>query len=168
MSTGDTIQQFFPTDNEPPVSINGIGFATLDTRNSVEPVNCLNFPISVQTDARFTGLLPRYYAGGAFSVQYAWSAASVGTGAVVWGVAAMQMGPNFNVSATPFTYSTTVLATVSASTAGLFVYSTIALSVPAFVSGNMFSFQITRIGAAASGDTMAGAAQLYSVEIKES
>lgn len=167
MSSGDTLQQFFPADNEPPVSINGLGFATLDTRNSVEPINCLNFPVSIQTGSQYTGLLPRYYAGGAFTVQYVWSAASVGTGAVVWAAAAVQMASNFNVSATPFTYSTTILATVSASTPGLLVYSTIALSVPAFVSGNMFRLSFDRVGSG-TGDNMAGAAQLYSIEIKES
>ena len=87
MASGDTLIQWSALANEPPSTI----YATFDTRNQ-HPI--LDFDPTADEEAVFSGVLPRHYAGGGFTVyvHYSMSTASGAATTVVWQVGIERVG----------------------------------------------------------------------------
>lgn len=169
MASLDTLFQLFPTDNEPPVSINGLGYATLDTRNSTMPQPCLDFDASNPEYARWTFGMPGNYSGGGLTATLIWSPSTGTTGGVTFGFA-FHRGNALSSVSVAYTWSTTVAVTVSATSEGSFIYSSVAFtdgaqiaSLSKYEMGRVLTGRLT----ADSGDTMTGDAEFYGLFFRE-
>lgn len=74
MASGDKLFEFYPSDNDPPATLD----ARLDTRNARR---VLDFDGSTDWEAVFPGTMPPYYAGGGVTVKahVAFTSAVAGT-----------------------------------------------------------------------------------------
>src|SRR5262245_40699092 len=84
MASGDLLQNFFPTGNEPPTS----NYATFDTRNS-HPV--LDFDDTTAESAIWTGILFGY-GGSGITVLVGYSATSATSGSIGFTVEIERIG----------------------------------------------------------------------------
>lgn len=71
MASGDTLLEYRPQGNEPPIA----DFATPDTRNTTSPHPLLDFALT--EIGIFSGVMPRHYGGGGVTIylHYAMSSA---------------------------------------------------------------------------------------------
>jgi len=162
MASGDTLYQFFPSDNEPPSS----SFATLDLRNA-HPV--LDFDAGADEAAVFTGLLPRTYAGGGLTVRLHWMATSAVAGDVKWNAQVERDDTGTDLDADSFAAAQTTTTTTGATSGAPNVTQitfTDGAQMDSLAVGEPFRLKITR-DADDAADTMAGDAELLAVEIKE-
>ncbi len=164
MASGNTLCVFTALDNEPPSA----SYATADSRNA-HP--CLDFDATADESAVFRGVLPRHYSGGSLTVTLIWAATSATTGACRWAVSIERDDTGLDMDADSF--ATAVTAGASApGTSGAPAYTAIVMTVDSptdgLVAGEMFRLKVTRDADGTSGtDDMAGDAELYGVEIKE-
>jgi hypothetical protein len=150
------LSYFTPLDNIPPA----VGFATLDTRNSI-PI--LNFDAALNESGIFQGIIPtgsNLISG--IKVNVEWIASTAIAGNVVWG--ARFENATHDLDSDSFDIFTTGLSTTNG-TAG--IISTLSLNCTAIDSltqGDSFRLNIIRSGSHAS-DTLAGDAQLLYVDL---
>ena len=159
MATGDTLAVFTPQHNEPPAS----GEAKLDLRNE-QPV--LDFAAAAGEAAIFSGVLPAHYAGGGLTVEIAWAATSATSGGVDWSAAferhaeddADLDADNFGAAATG--------SDNAPSSSGMLRYTQLAIDsgdMDNAQAGEHFRLKVSR----GAGDSLAGDAELVSVELRE-
>lgn len=163
MASGNTLVVFTAQANQPPAS----SYATPDTRNA-HPV--LDFDAAADESAIFGGVLPRHYAGGGITVRLGWLASSATTGDVVWNAAIERHDDDVtDLDADSFAAAQAATAT-TASASGETQYTDIAFTdgaqMDSVAAGESFRLKITRDADHAS-DTMAGDAELLTVEIRE-
>lgn len=161
MASGDTLNTFFPADNEPPST----NYATLDTRNQ-HPT--LDFDDTTQETAIFTGILPRYYASGGITVYVHAALTSAVAGTVGWDVSIERMDSATDIDADSFATAQTITAATVPGTSGFPLPLNVAISNGANMDGLGVGepFRI-RIRRDVANDTAVGDAELLAVEIKE-
>jgi hypothetical protein len=163
MASGNTLLSFSATANHPPAS----AYATPDTRNS-HPV--LDFDAGTDESAIFGSVLPRHYAGGGITVRLGWAASSATSGDVVWNVAIERIDDEgLDIDADGFAAAQAATATAPG-TSGEVQYTDITFTdgaqMDSLAAGESFRLKITR-DADNGSDTMAGDAELLTVEIRE-
>jgi hypothetical protein len=158
----NTIIQFFPKDNEPPVS----GFAAIDTRNS-HPV--LDFPASGSPTAIFRQYIPAGVifaeSGTALTVYIDAAATSATSGVIGWNVSLERLTPggqdldsdNFGTAQTG---SNTINATSGVMTRVAVTFTQAQLPA-SFAAGDMFRLRVVRNTSVGSNHT--GDAELVGV-----
>ena len=161
MASGDTLCVFLPLANEPPSS----NYATLDTRNG-HPV--LDFDDTTGESALWTGVVPRNYAGGGWTVYVHWAATSATTNTVGWLVAIERIGTAQDMDADSFAGNQTITAATTSGTSGIVTITNVAITdganIDSVAVGEAFRIKVTRDVA---NDTVVGDAELVAVEIKE-
>lgn len=163
MASGDTLYTATAYANEPPSS----NYATLDTRNQ-HPV--LDFDADTDESAVFAGVLPRAYAGGGLTVRLGWMATSATSGNVVWNVA-IERWQDETDDLDSDSFAAAQAATAAApGTSGAVQYTDVAFThgaqMDSLAAGEGFRLKVTR-DADNGSDTMAGDAELISVEVRE-
>lgn len=163
MASGDTLVAFTALHNSPPSS----SAATLDARNQ-HPV--LDFDASADESAMFEGVMPRNYDGGDLIVTLMWMASTAVAGDVVWDVAWERHEDDaFDLDADGFAAVQSVTDTC-ANVSGELSYPTITFTnvqADSIAAGESFRLKVTR-DADNANDDMAGDAELFKVEIRES
>jgi hypothetical protein len=163
MARGNSLCFFFPQNNQPPSS----NYATLDTRNGHL---CAEHDDSAIESCIFSGILPRNYASGGITVTIAWMAATATTGDVVWGASFERHADDTDdLDSDGFAAEQTATATTASGT-GEVQYTNIAFTdgaqIDSLAVSEHFRIKIRRV-ATDGADTMAGDAQLLSVEVRE-
>jgi len=164
MASGDTLLEFGPYSNEPPLT----NFATLDTRNQ-RP--CLDFDAAIFEHAYFSAVMPRHYAGTTgvtVYLHYAMSSAVADT--VDWDVAFERIGDQqLDIDADSFAAVNSVDNTTVPGTSGLVdivsINFTDGADMDSVAVGEKFRLKVTRD---AASDDATGDAELYAVELVES
>jgi hypothetical protein len=163
MASGNSLVAFEPTDNRPPAA----NYATPDERNG-HPV--LDFDAAAAESAIFASVLPRHYGGGGLTARIAWMASTATSGNVLWTVGVERDDAALDLDADSFATAVSSAAIGAAGTSGFPVYTDIPLTsgaqIDSLAIGEHFRLRVTR-DAAAGGDTMAGDAELLSVELRE-
>lgn len=162
MASGDTLDRFYPQDNEPPATL----FATYDTRNE-HPV--LDFDDGSNEEAVFSSVLPQAYAGGGVTVFLHYSMESAITLTVDWDVAFERIGDQIqDVDADNFAAANSVDNTTVPGTSGLVDVVSVAFSdgadMASVEAGELYRIKVTRDG---DSDDAVGDAELHAVEIRE-
>lgn len=163
MASGDTLAVFTALHGEPPAS----NYATLDTRNS-HP--CLDFDDTTGETIYFSGVMPRNYsAATGVTVYLHWAGTVAGTNTVGWLIAFERMGDGgTDIDTDSFAADTTVTAEAADATSGILDVSnatiTAGANMDSVAAGDGFRLRVTRD---VTNDTLAGDAELYFVEIKE-
>lgn len=166
MASGNTLCIFQALANEPPTS----NYATLDTRNA-QP--CLDFDASTDESAIFSGILPRHYSGGGLTVSILWAATSAITGTCRWNASIeRQEDEGQDLDSDGFATAQAAGATAPG-TSGALQYTDITFTngaqMDSLAAGERFRLKITRDADGTGGtDDMAGDAELFAVEIRES
>lgn len=163
MASGATLYVWTAHANEPPAA----NFAVCDSRNSHF---VLAFDAATAQSAVFRGVLPRNYAGGGVTVRLGWMAASAIVGAVKWNAALERhQDTTDDLDSDSFATAQTTTA-IPPATSGAVQYTDIAFTNGAQMDllaiGESFRLKITR-DAADAADTMAGNAQLLTIELRE-
>lgn len=163
MASGNTLCVFTAQANQPPAA----NYATPDVRNA-HPV--LDFDAAADESAIFGSVLPRHYAGGGLTVTIAWMATSATTGDVVWN-ADVERHSDDDVDLDSDSFAGANAATgTTASATGEVQYTAITFTdgadMDSLAVGESFRLKITR-DADNGSDTMAGDAELLSVEVRE-
>lgn len=167
MASGDTLLVFtanhavYMTDNTTYTP------ATFDVRNN-HPV--VDFDADANEDVFFEGILPRHYGGGGITVSLGWMASSATANTVVWSVQVERhQDDTDDLDSDSFAAAQTVSAT-AASASGEVAYDTVAFTdgaqMDSVAVGESFRLRVTR-NATTGADTMAGDAELFTVEIRE-
>lgn len=163
MASGNTLIGWTALGSESPAS----NYATLDTRNN-HP--CLDFDQTTGETAYFSGVMPQHYsaATGVTVILY-WAGSVVGTNTVGWLVAFERMGDGgTDIDSDSFASDATVTAEAADATSGILDVSSVNITAGAnmdsVVAGDLFRLRVTRDVA---NDTLAGDAELYAVEIRE-
>jgi hypothetical protein len=149
--------------NKPPVS----NPATFDERGNEL---CLEFDQTTIESAIFRSHLPRNYSGLGITASIEWTGdTALTTGAVVWGISFERRDTSLDFDADSFASEKTVTSTTSA-TSGAPIYAEIAFTNGAEIDslsiGEEFRLKIRRV-ASDGADTLAGDAQLWSIELRE-
>jgi hypothetical protein len=168
MASGDTLIQWSALANEPPSS----DYATFDTRNQ-HPV--LDFAPSGSNDeeAVFSGVLPRHYAGGGFTVYVHYSMSTAIANTVVWQVAIERVGDQqLDVDGDSFAAFQSSGAVTVPGTSGFVDIASVVLTdgaqIDSVAVGEKFRIKIRRDADDTSAtDDATGDAELHLVEIKE-
>lgn len=164
MASGDTLLQFTPLHNEPPIST-GV-FATLDSRND-HPV--LDFDDTTNEQVNFSAILPRNYGGGGLTVYLHYAMTSAVAGDIDWGVAFERIGDGQqDIDSNGWAATKTVVNTTVPGTCGHVDIVSIDFSdgaeIDSIAVGEGFRLGVYRV---AVDDTAVGDAELLFVEIKE-
>lgn len=163
MASGNTLYVFTPQANNPPTTV----YATPDVRNALM---VLDFDAATAENCIFTGILPRNYAGGGLTVNIHWMATSATSSNVKWNayIERHQAGTD-DQDADSFAAAQTATGT-AVSPSGTEIVTAITFTngaqMDSLAVGERFRLKIER-DAANGGDTMAGDAEITSVEIKE-
>ena len=177
MASGDSLYVWTAHADEPPST----NFAEFNTRNGHF---LLEFSDTVAQAAIFRGVMARNYAGGGVTVRLGWMAASetlrdalgnpiitpLTAGSVKWnGQFERHQAATDDLDTDSFAAAQTTTAAAPA-TAGTLAYSDIAFTngaqMDSIAVGEGFRLNVTR-DAADVADTMAGVAQLVTVELRE-
>lgn len=163
MASGDVLHRFQASDGIPPTA----SFAPLSRRNNHFVAN---FDAAATESLDFADALDRRYAGGGVTIVVGWMAASATTGNVVWETKfERHQDDTDDLDADSFGTAKTATATTS-SASGELKYTSIAhangAELDSLAIGEDFRLRLSRLGANGS-DTMAGDAQVKSVEIRE-
>lgn len=160
MASGDTLCTFFPADNEPPSS----NYATLDTRNG-HPI--LAFDDTTAEGAVFTGIVPRNYAGGGFTVYVHWITASATSGTGGWTVEIEAMADGgTDLDSDSFDTADTITAATVPATSGVVKVTNVGMThIDSVAAASAFRLRLKRDVA---NDSATGDLQLLALEIKES
>ncbi len=158
-----TLSVFWPLNNYPPSS----NYATLDTRASIA---CLDFDDTTAESAVFVGVMPDIADVTRGLVVYLhWAATSATSGNVIWEVSFARLNAN-NQDIDSITFDTVTASSASAAngTSGKLTVPSITVAVAdtdGISAGEMYAIKVRRLPADA-GDTMAGDAELYAVEVR--
>ena len=162
MASSNTLAAFFPGGHEPPAS----NFATISYRNAHPE---LDFDAAAAESTFFTGVVPSHYAGGGFTFDLHWVAATATGGDVVWSVAWEEMDANNNdLDSDAFGTASTATDTANG-TSGKVTRTTVTVShanAGSPAAGDAFRVRVRR-DALDVADTMAGDASLVGVHLKE-
>ena len=164
-ASGDTLVVWTVLANEPPAS----GFATFDTRNAI-PV--LDFDDASDESAIFSGVMPRSYAGGGFTVTVGWMATSATTGTISLDVAFKSVTDDADDLDTKAFASFNNANPTTASATGEVDYIAITFTDGAdsdsVAAGEYFQLEVQRDGdGTTSTDNLSGDMELVFIEIKE-
>jgi len=160
MASGNTLQGFFPYDNEPPSS----NYATAGLRNG-HPT--LQFDDTTAWSAIFTGKMPQNYAGSIGVTVYVTATAIATTGTMGWTVEFERMDAATDLDADSFASVQTITATTVPGTSGFPLTLSVAVaaaSMDGVVAGDSFRIRIKRDVA---NDNAAGNTEIMRVEIRE-
>ena len=163
MASGNTLLVFTALAGEPPAS----NYATLDTRNN-HP--CLDFDQTTGETTYFSGIMPQNYSDTTgVTVVLHWAGSAVGTNTVGWLVAFERMGDGgTDIDSDSFAADATVTAEAADATTGILDLSSVNITkganMDSVVAGDAFRLRVTRDVA---NDNLAGDAELYAVEIRE-
>jgi hypothetical protein len=163
MASGNTLNIFTPSQNEPPSS----AYMTPDTRNSHL---VLTADAASDESAIFRGILPRNYAGGGLTVSIHWHAASATSANCRW-QAQFEAISGQDIDSDGFAAAQSGTG-VANGTAGIETISTITFTdgaqMDSVAAGGEFRLKVTRDADGTSGtDDMTGDAHITAVEIKE-
>jgi len=163
MASGNTLLVLLPQQHIPPSS----NYATLDLRNQ-HPV--LDFDKATIESALFEDVMPRAYAGGGITCRICFSATTVTTGDVVWGISLERhQDETGDLDSDDFAAERTVTATVPG-TSGMVQYAEIAFTegaqMDSIALGEHFRLKIRRVATDAA-DTADNDAELWSIEVRE-
>jgi len=155
-----TLVRFTANDNQAPAS----SFAALDTRNSIL---VLDFDAASDENAVFTSIIPEaadFTTG--ITARLQWTATSATSGDCVWVVAFERMTTDIDSDS----FATGVSGTSTTNgTSGILTATAINFTgseIDGLVAGEPFRIKVTR-DADAGGDTMAGDAELISIELRQ-
>lgn len=173
MASGNTLAIFRAQDNMPPATAYAQFDVEVGTSTPAENIPVLDFEDGTATAgeyADFYGVLPRTYAGGGLTVYLHWLSAAT-TGDCVWKAAFRRIADDAeDLNTTAHTYDYNSVTATTASAAGELAYDTITFTdgadMDSLAVGESFILRIFRDSDAA-GDTLAGDASLFAVEIKE-
>lgn len=163
MASGNSLLQWTALSAELPAS----NYATFDTRNNHA---CLDFDQTTGETCYFTGVMPQHYSDTTgVTVYLHWAGSVVGTNTVGWLVAFERMADGgTDIDADSFASDQTVTAEAADATTGILDVSSVAVTkganMDSVVAGDLFRLRITRNVAV---DDLAGDAELYAVEIRE-
>lgn len=163
MASGNSLLMWTALQGEPPAS----NYATLDTRNA-HP--CLDFDQTTGETIYFSGVMPQHYSDATgVTVYLHWAGSVAGTNTVGWLIAFERMGDGgTDIDADSFASDQTVTAEAADATSGILDVSSVAVTkganMDSVVAGDLFRLRVTRDVAT---DTLAGDAELYAVEIRE-
>lgn len=161
MASGNTLNSFFPADNEPPST----NFATIGVRNGHPK---LEFDDTTQETAIFTGIMPRHYSGGGVTVAIHAIMASAVSGSVSWDLAFERMSDGATaLNSDSFAATQNVAAVTVPATAGIVFVCSASVSnganIDGIAVGDSFRLRLRRvIGGGAVGDV-----ELIAVEMRE-
>lgn len=162
MATGNTLVVWTPAANNPPATL----YANFNTRNNHL---VLEFDAATNWDAIFKGIMPRHYAGGGVTVYIHWMAATATTGNTLWN-AAFEADAAQDEDSDGFATANASSTDACNGTCGVETISSIAFTdgaqMDSVAVGGEFRFKVTR-NATDGTDTMAGLAQVKSIEMKE-
>lgn len=152
-----------PQQSIPPAS----NYSTPDFRN-FHPV--LDYDKATQEGTYFEDVLPRAYAGGGVTCRIAFSATTVTTGDVVWGISwERHASAGDDLDADSFAAERTVTATVNG-TSGKLTYAEIAFTdgaqMDSVAAGEHFRLRLQRV-AADGADTADNDGEFWSCEVRE-
>jgi hypothetical protein len=161
-ASGNTLFVFTAAHAEPPAA----NFATFDVRNATL---VLEFDQSTDESTVFRGVMPQHYAGGGVTCKIKWYGdTGLTTGDVVWDLS-WERGTT-DIDADDFAAVQSVTSTTNG-TSGILTESSIAFTngaqMDSVVAGDAFRLKLNR-DANNGSDTMAGDAQVVSVECRES
>jgi len=164
VASGNTLLVLLPTGSLPPTS----NYATLDTRGSGHWV--LDFDAATNESTLWADVLPRNYAGGGLTVTVCWMSTGATSGDVVWqGQFERHQDETDDLDSDSFAAAQSATGT-AAGTNGAVQYTGITFTAGAqmdsLAAGEHFRFKLIR-NAADAADTMAGDAEVLSVEIRE-
>lgn len=129
----------------------------------------LSFDGSADEAICFQAVLPSIYAGGAFTVRLTWAAATATSGDTRWGVAIERRAlASYDLDVNAFGPESYVTST-AAGDAGQLALATVTVSASDAggpLVGESARVRVKRISSDAA-DTMAGAAELVAIEIRE-
>jgi hypothetical protein len=166
VASGETLLIFSPLNNEPPAS----AYATLDTRNS-HPV--LDFDGSTDEEAVFSGILPRFYAGGGLTVTTYWAFTSATSGNLRVQADIERIDTSsLDIDADSFTGTFQSAGGSAPGTSGQVIAVAITFSsgaqMDSLAAGENFRLKIRRDADGTSGtDDITTDAELVGIEIKE-
>lgn len=159
LNISKTIGFFTASDNMPPAT----NYATLDTRNSIA---VLDFDGgSANEEAVFAGVIPHNtVTTSGLLVRINWMATTATTGNCRWGVQFEDM--NTDTDADSFDTATEAHSATNA-TAGIPTVTEITCTnIDSLVAGDFYRMKIYRDASDTTNDTMAGDAELISVEVR--
>ena len=163
MASGDSLFERDAQSSFPPAS----AAATPDVRNQA-PV--LDFDAAADEAAYVRLTLPRHYAAGGITVSLRWAASTATSGVCRWGLALERLQDDVDdVDSHSFATEKTVDAT-AASASGELAYDEIAFldsEIDGLLAGEEALLRVRRLGTHAN-DTMAGDAELFALEARES
>lgn len=152
-----TYDSFTPLDNQPPAS----AYATLNTRNSIA---LLDFDDAVEESAIFVGIMPEGASlGSGLKIRITWVAATATSGSVRWGVQFMRL--NTDIDSDSFDTATEATTATSGTNGVPVVTEITATAIDSITEGDAYRIKIYRDSSDA-GDTMAGDAEVISVEVR--
>jgi hypothetical protein len=160
MASGDTLLILSPLGAQFPTS----SYATLDFRNNI-PV--LDYDAAGTESAFWVVNLPRHYGGGGLTAKIDFMASTATSGNVVWGIDYERC--TTDLDADSFATQNTVIEACSA-TSGIIASASIAhtsgAQIDNMAAGETIRVRVQRLGGNAS-DTMAGDAELVTLEVRE-
>ena len=161
MATGDTLCVFLPLQDEPTTT----NMATIDFRNA-HPV--LDFDDTTAESAVWTGVVPRNYAGGGWTVYVHSAATSATSGTIGWTVEIERIGTAQDTDSDSFAGAQTITAATVSGTSGIVTIGNVAITdganIDSVAVGEAFRIRVKRDVA---NDNAVGDAELFAVEIKE-
>jgi hypothetical protein len=156
-SGSKTIARFTPRDNQPPVS----AFATLDTRNSM---TVLDFDPAIEESAVFCNVVMEgSVLTSGLLVRISWAATTATSGDCRWGVQWMRC--NTDIDADSYDTATLVTTTTNATSGVTNLTAITCTAIDGLTVGDTFRLRIYR-DATNAADTMAGDAEILSVEVR--
>lgn len=164
MASGDSLLSWTAQGAQPVTN----NFARQNLRNS-HPV--VDFDPTATEYVAFEDVLPRHYAGGGITVTAGWIAASATSGTARWGFSfERHQGSTDDLDSSALAAATQYMDSVAAGTSGQLVYTATAFTngaaIDSIAVGEHFRLLVLR-DAVNGNDTMAGDAELVSLELKE-
>lgn len=153
-----TIGFFTASDNQPPLS----GYATLDTRNSIM---VLDFDAAASETGIFLGVIPHNASvSNGLNIRINWMASTATSGNCVWATQFENM--NTDLDTDSFSTPAASGTTTTNATAGIpSVTSITNTNIDSLIAGDFYRLRVYR-DATVAADTMAGDAELISIELR--
>lgn len=170
MASGDTLAVFNATSGIPTATAG----ATIGRRSGgstpAEQFYILEFDAASDENVDFRGVMPQHYGDGGLTCRIVWGAATATTGNVVWNLAFRSIEDDAEDIDSSHTYTANAVTDAAPSAAGEYTAAVITFTDGADMdnvdAGDPFILRLTR-NADNGSDTMAGDAQVVSIEIRE-
>lgn len=170
MASGDTLLKFVAATGTPPTTLAASFSVRTGGSTPAETVPVLAFDAASDEYMDFIGVMPQAYAGGGLTLKLIWSATSATSGNCIWGAAFRSMEDDAEDIDSSHSYSFNTVTDAAASASGEVVYAEVTFTDGADMdsvgAGDAFILRVYRDADNAS-DTMAGDAELWAVEIRE-